>query len=230
MAATNLIDRYLALPGELQSMILSFCTNNDLVCLSLANKNLHSLFATPKSAPLFTNEILASPGHLSLLPTSHPCYRYPWADYSARPFNGFYENLCRASECYHDEKLDCELWRRLRDWMPNNTRYCGGCRRFTKRDKRRRKGACKCTRPARRSTDNNWTYKKYRGFHRNFWKLHYTEANLAKVIRRYTEPRMNRSPYGLRERTKPSQKLLEHTSNHQYTQDSTGVWCKTDFT
>ncbi|OBT85664.1 hypothetical protein VE02_05793 [Pseudogymnoascus sp. 03VT05] len=220
MAATTLIDRYLALPGELQSMILSFCTNNDLVCLSLANKKLHSLFASPKP-PLFTNEILALSRH-SELP---PFYRYSW-DYCVRPFDNCYKNLCRPRECFHDEKFDCELWRRLRDWMPNNTRYCRSCLRFTKRDKRRRNGVCKCTRPARRSMANNWTYMKHRGYHRDLWKLHYTEANLAKVVRRYLEPRTNTSPYGLRERTKPTRKLMEHTSNQRYTLDSRGVWCE----
>ncbi|OBT99925.1 hypothetical protein VE01_01869 [Pseudogymnoascus verrucosus] len=226
MAATGLIDRYLALPGELQSMILAFCTNNDLVCLSLANKKLHSLFALPKPASLFKNEILVSPRHLELLPIPHQCYTHSWAENSVRPFDRFYEHLCRPKGCFHDEKFDCELWTRLRDWMPNNTRYCGGCRRFTKRDKRRRKGACKCTRPGRQPTGNNWTYRKYIGFHRTFWKLHYTEADLAKVVRRYLDPRTNTSPYGLRERIKPSRKLIEHTSNQNYTQDSRGVWCE----
>ncbi|OBT66806.1 hypothetical protein VE03_04112 [Pseudogymnoascus sp. 23342-1-I1] len=218
----SLIDRYLALPGELQNLILSYCTNNDLVCLSLTNKTLHSLVAIPKPAPLHTNELLCPPDPLEIL------HRWAWGE-GERP-NGFYKNLCRVNECLHDGIFDCELWLRLREWMPQGTRYCRECHRFTKRDKRRRKGACNCTRPARRTANNNWTYRKNRGFHSDFWKIYYTEANLAKVIRRFTKPRETKSPYGLRERTKPTQKLLEHTSNYQYTQDYRGGWYRSDFT
>lgn len=132
-----MISSVLVLPS-MQSLSLQL----QRVLTNSPSKKLHSLFATAKPVPLFTNEILDLPGHLPLLPTSHPSYRCSWADYSVRPFNNFYKNLCRPKECFHDEKFDCELWRRLRDWMPNNTRYCHSCRRFTRRDKRRRKGAC----------------------------------------------------------------------------------------
>lgn len=107
------------------------------------SKTLHSVFTPPKPLHLHTNEILCPPKSPELLPTSHPCYRNPWQILQACKASDYHQNLCRLNQCFHDDSFDCELWTRLHEWMPKGTRYCRECRRFTKRDKRRRKGACK---------------------------------------------------------------------------------------
>lgn len=143
-------------------MILTFCSVNDRVCLSLtkyaiapssivktptnpSSKTFYNLCANsiPKPAPLNTNQLLTDPGPSDLLPTSHPCYyKHPWGIPTRRPRNGPYTDMCSGRSCTHSEHFDCELSVRLRNWMPKGTRYCRECVRFTKRVKSRRKGAC----------------------------------------------------------------------------------------
>ena len=62
----------------------------------------------------------------------------------------------------------------------------------------------------------------------------YTEANLARLMKRCNEPRTTSSPYNLRERPKPTQKRLEHPGMHRNTGEPDYgddiVWLRTDGT
>ena len=53
--------------------------------------------------------------------------------------------VCTVPRCKsHCDCLTCPLYLRLRTWMPPELKYCGACWMYTKRDKRKTRGAGKC--------------------------------------------------------------------------------------
>lgn len=155
-----------SLPLEIKLGILSQCNRNDAICLSLTwsahpiplltplticSKSLYALQPS-KDIRLDNHELIfqlpADDNLASGLPeVSAWPGPYPWycpLSIDAHNENAHHTGVCKtrgcraACACY-----DCELWTRLRDWMPKGTRYCRHCKDFTKRDKRRKKGACR---------------------------------------------------------------------------------------
>ncbi|KXJ93601.1 F-box domain-containing protein [Microdochium bolleyi] len=153
------------LPAELQLHVLTFCRQNDLICLSLASHFYHGLtlpmIPSKPSLQLYDQNlapdaIVCSCGNKSLVAVEKSIYahRRRRHAYVCEP-SAFrtqetlacqlYSSTCRdypedhavceQRGCRHCICIGCPLYVRLRSWFGDDLRYCTKCRLFTRRER-----------------------------------------------------------------------------------------------
>ncbi|KZL88269.1 f-box domain-containing protein [Colletotrichum incanum] len=173
------------LPAEIQLEILSYCQQNDLVCLSLASHFFRTitLFLIPKKPSLQSYDQNLPPEALfctcgndrpvgvELNIYAHRRGRHNYiVKHTARGMqdNGTCSNwspcrayppqhaVCQRQWCKHCTCISCPLYVRLRGWMGEDLRYCSVCRKFTNRAwTKKYHGRCLHGRPKVRRSSNN---------------------------------------------------------------------------
>lgn len=218
------------LPPELKVRVVQLCDVGDAVCLSLASKEMYDL-AKPTLAKI--EEAYTLNWRHTLRPHGHTVHEQP--NLITKPY------WCTSAFCRshpHCSCISCPLYTRLSTWIlcQHPTRilkFCKGsnysfygwnnarnnhCGKFTYRTKSNnyqcKHGGGKWPCSGRKKTGFPLAYRGY--FHNaaksSYWKMGYTEANMAKAMDRWREPRSEESMggYGLRKRPKPSKRRMEH--------------------
>jgi hypothetical protein len=225
-------------PPEIQALVLSSCTSNDLICLRLTSKHFYNLLPEPQCRISFENsngpsleatdndplcgKLDLSNGWACRYQHRLECHKHSYATF-------FFRNMqegkptppmkpkCRTNwrslhcECYTKRT---KLHYRLAAWMPKGLRYCGTCRKFTKR-KAQHRGRCKLSNSpftvcfssanlqtlsgyhgkpkVRISKPNYWTHTSRNGaFGRKIWKKWFNNQAWNRMERRLN----NTSYYG----------------------------------
>lgn len=150
-------------PPEILHEILSYCQQNDLVCLSLTShlfRGLTRSLIPAKPSLVSCDESLTDQPRLAACGQPigdvayhpymhrrrrHRCFLHsretcaePW--YCPRYPPG--HRICHRKWCSHCECITCPLYKRLREWA-GDLKYCTICSKFTKRETTNKyKGRC----------------------------------------------------------------------------------------
>ncbi|KAH9229389.1 hypothetical protein K456DRAFT_1774181 [Colletotrichum gloeosporioides 23] len=179
-------------PPEILHEILSYCQQNDLVCLSLTSHPFRSLTRSliPAKPSLVSCDVSLTEqprlaacgqpiGDVAYHPymhrrRRHHCFLHsretcaePW--YCPRYPPG--HRICDRKWCSHCECITCPLYKRLREWA-GDLKYCTICSKFTKRETTNKyKGRCLHGRPkTRKAPNNHWTAKKGQSYGYRWWR------------------------------------------------------------
>ncbi|KAF0317493.1 F-box domain-containing protein [Colletotrichum asianum] len=153
-------------PPEILHEILSYCQQNDLVCLSLAShlfRDLTRPLIPAKPSLVSCDESLTEEPRLA----AREACAEPW--YCPRYPPG--HRICHRKWCSHCECITCPLYKRLREWA-GDLKYCTICSKFTKRETTKKyKGRCLHGRPkTRKAPNNHWTAKKGQSYGYRWWR------------------------------------------------------------
>ncbi|KAK1569457.1 F-box domain-containing protein [Colletotrichum navitas] len=152
------------LPAEMKVGILSYCQQNDLICLSLSSHYFRELTLPliPKKPHLQLYDQNLPPEAISCacgnnlavgVEKNYYAHRKRRHEYIIQPTAGGQSGcqicrhwslpcrayppqhpMCRLSGCKHCMCISCPLYVRLRSWIGTELRYCSKCRKFTKRE------------------------------------------------------------------------------------------------
>ncbi|EFQ34108.1 F-box domain-containing protein [Colletotrichum graminicola] len=152
------------LPAEIQLETLSYCQQNDLVCLSLSSHYFRylTLRLIPKKPHLQLYDQNLPPEAISCAcgnklpvgvaqnPYAHRKRRHEYivnsmprvqsdshiCQHWSSPCRAYPPEhpMCRLPGCRHCMCISCPLYVRLRSWIGKELRYCSKCWKFTKRE------------------------------------------------------------------------------------------------